>query len=356
MMPILEYLKDGTLPDDHKKASKLRIKDRQYKLWEGILYQRSFLKPWLRCVGPLQADYVIWEIHEGSCSMHTEPRSVVAKAMRSGYYWPTMHQDARDMIRKCKDCQIEAKAVATISGTKVKKFVWDNIVCRFRLPEEIVSDNGKQFSGDPFKDWCKKLNIIQHFASIKYTQSNGLVERANRSLGEGIKARFGEGNKNWLEELPYVLWAHRTMIKSSNDDTPFSLTYGTEAVIPAEIRMPTYRNTVVDTVHNDEELQLNLDLLEERRERVAIREATTKLNMKKYYNTKVRGVTFRPGDFVYRSNDASYAIDGGKLGPKWEGPYEVMESLGDGAYKLRSTDGRALPRMWNIANLKKCYL
>ncbi|GJZ86758.1 reverse transcriptase domain-containing protein [Tanacetum coccineum] len=346
MTPKIEYLRDETLTDDRKEASKLRIKARQYELLEGILYMRSFLKPWLRCVRPLQADYVIREIHEGSCGMHAGPRSVVAKAIRFGYYWPTMHRDARDMIRKCKGCQIhrpvsrhsqppmtlftapwpfykwgidiagpfpegpgkvkflivamdyftkwiETKAVATISGSQMKKFVWDNIVCRFRLPREIISDNGKQFSGDPFKNWCEKLNIVQRFASVKQPQSNGLVERENRSLGEGIKARVGEGNKNWLEELPHVLWAHRTMIKSSNNDTPFSLTYGTEAVIPAEIGMPMYRTTVGDTVHNDE-LRLNLDLLEERRERVAFREAKAKLNMTKYYNARVRGVTFRP--------------------------------------------------------------
>ncbi|GKD55595.1 reverse transcriptase domain-containing protein [Tanacetum coccineum] len=106
MTLIMEYLKNGTLPDDRKEASKLRIKARQYELLEGILYRRSFLKPWLRCVGPLQADYVIREIHEGSCSMHVGPRSVVAKAMRLGYYWPTMHRDARDVIRTCNDCQI----------------------------------------------------------------------------------------------------------------------------------------------------------------------------------------------------------------------------------------------------------
>ncbi|GJU34959.1 reverse transcriptase domain-containing protein [Tanacetum coccineum] len=106
MTPIMEYLKDGTLLDDRKEASKLRIMARQYELLEGVLYRRSFLKPWLRCVGLLQADYVILEIHEGSCSMHAGPRSVVAKAIRLRYYWPTMHQDARDMIRKCNDCQI----------------------------------------------------------------------------------------------------------------------------------------------------------------------------------------------------------------------------------------------------------
>ncbi|GJY61487.1 reverse transcriptase domain-containing protein [Tanacetum coccineum] len=205
---------------------------------------------------------------------------------------------------------------ATITGNQVKKFVWDNIVCRFGLPGEIVSNNGKQFTDNPFKDWCDKLNITQRFASVKHPQSNGLVERANRSLGEGIKARLGEGNKNWVEELPYVLWAHRTMIKSSHGDTPFSLAYGTEAVIPAEIGMPTYRTTTVDAVHNDEELQLNLDLLEEKWERAAICEAKAKRKMTKYYNARVRGVTFRPGDFVYRSNDASHAVAGGKLGPK----------------------------------------
>ncbi|GKA64601.1 reverse transcriptase domain-containing protein, partial [Tanacetum coccineum] len=181
----------------------------------------------------------------------------------------------------------------------------------------IVSDNGKQFSDDPFKDWCEKLNIVQRFPSVKHAQSNRLMERANKSLGEGIKACLGEGNKNWLEELPHVLWAHHMMIKSSNDDTPFSLTYGTEAVIPIEIRMPTYRIAVVDAVHNDEELRLNLDLLKERLEHAVIREAKAKSNMTKYYNARVRGVTFRPGDFVYRSNDVSYAVDGGKLGPKW---------------------------------------
>nr|GEU49460.1 reverse transcriptase domain-containing protein [Tanacetum cinerariifolium] len=296
------------LPGDEKKARKLRLKARQYELMEGIIYKRSFLTPWLRCMGPLQAEY------------------------------------------------IEAKAVATITGGQVKKFVWDNIVCRFGILGEIISDNGKQFADNPFKDWCYKLNSTQRFASVKHPQSNGLVERANRSLGDDIKARLGEGNKNWVEELLYVLWAHRTMIKSSHSDTPFSLTYGTEAVIPAEIGMPTYRTTAVDVVNNDEELRINLDLLEERRELAAMSEAMSKSKMMKYYNSRVRGVAFKPGDFVYRSNDASHAVAGGKLGPKWEGPYEVTDALGNEAYKSGSTDGTMLSRTWNVTNLKRCYL
>nr|GEY88813.1 hypothetical protein [Tanacetum cinerariifolium] len=127
---------------------------------------------------------------------------------------------------------------------------------------------------------AKEDNMIKYLEIAKGL-SNGLVERANRSLGEGIKARLGEGNKNWVEELLHVLWAHRTMNKSSHGDTPFSLTYGTEAVIPAEIEMPTYRTTAVDAVNNDEELRLNLDLLEERQELAAMSEAKSKSKMMK---------------------------------------------------------------------------
>nr|GEZ77858.1 reverse transcriptase domain-containing protein [Tanacetum cinerariifolium] len=144
--------------------------------------------------------------------------------------------------------------------------------------------------------------------------------------------------------LPHVLWAHRTMIKSNHGDTSFSLTYGTKSIIPTEIRMPTYCIAVVDAVHNNEEIQLNFNLLKERHESAAIREAKSKLKMTKYYNTRVRDITFRPEDFVYRSNEASRAMDGGKLGPKWEGPYEVTEALGDGAYRLRSMDEAFCPQ------------
>ncbi|GJT37268.1 reverse transcriptase domain-containing protein [Tanacetum coccineum] len=234
---------------------------------------------------------------------------------------------------------IEAKPVATITDNQVKTFVWDNIVYRFGLLGEIISDNGKQFQDNPFKYWCENLCIRQHFAYVKHPQTNGLVERANHSLGEGIKVRLGAKNKNWLGEISHVLWAHRTMIKSSNGETLFSLTYGTEAVIPAEIDMPTLRTAEMDLVQNNEALEINLVLLEEKREQAAIREAKSKAKMEKYYNSKFRGTSFKPGDLVYRNNDASRAEDSGKLGHKWEGPYEATKELGKGAYKLRDRDG-----------------
>ncbi|GJY58749.1 reverse transcriptase domain-containing protein [Tanacetum coccineum] len=351
MTPIYKYLAEETLPADMKKARAIRRKSWRFAVINGIIYKKSFLGPWLRCVGPLQANYVLTEIHEGSCSMHAGTRYVVAKALRTGYYWPTMHRDARALIRACQDCQvhkliprnpqqklnpitspglfykwgidiagpfpegpgkvkflivvmdyftkwIEAKPVATITGNQIKKFVWDNIVCRFELPEEIISDNGKQFRDDPFKDWNKSK--------------------------VGSKEQELDGR--------------------------------TPLFIPAEIGMPTIRTAEVDQVQNNEALQINLDLLEEKREETAIREARSKAKMEKYYNAKVQNTSFKPGDLVYRNNDASRAEDTGKLGPKWEGPYEVTKALRKEAYKLRDRDGKHLPRTWNISNLKKCYV
>ncbi|GJV63034.1 reverse transcriptase domain-containing protein [Tanacetum coccineum] len=145
--PICEYLTKEILPEDKKKARVVCRKGSRYTMINGTLYKKSFLGQWLR--------------------------SVVAKAIRTGYYWPTMHTDARKLIRECNDCQgidiagpfpegpskvkflivvidyftkwIEAKPVTTITGNQVKMFVWDNIVCRFCLPGEIISYNGKQF-------------------------------------------------------------------------------------------------------------------------------------------------------------------------------------------------------------------
>ncbi|GJW24393.1 hypothetical protein Tco_0038204, partial [Tanacetum coccineum] len=146
------------------------------------------------------------------------------------------------------------------------------------------------------------------------------------------------------------------MIKSSNRDTPFSLTYGTKAVILAEIGMPTLRTAKMDLVQNNKALEINLDLLEERREQAAIREAKSKAKMEKYYNSKVQSASFKLGDLVYHNNDASRAEDTGKLGPKWEGSYEVTKPLGKGAYKLIDCDGKQLLRTWNVSNLKKYYI
>ncbi|GJW19681.1 reverse transcriptase domain-containing protein [Tanacetum coccineum] len=108
MTPIIKYLEEGIVPSDKNEARSLRAKISQYVIESGILFKKGYLVPMLRCVGPLQANYVIREIHMGSCGMHIGPRAVVRKAMRQGYYWPTMHADAKEEVDKCDSCQIHS--------------------------------------------------------------------------------------------------------------------------------------------------------------------------------------------------------------------------------------------------------
>ncbi|GJW94207.1 reverse transcriptase domain-containing protein [Tanacetum coccineum] len=94
MDPIINYLTNGALPKDQVEARKIRIKAPPYSVKQNILYRKGYLTPWLRCVGPVQADYVLREAHLGSCGVHTRPRSIAQKAARLDYYWPTMYRDA----------------------------------------------------------------------------------------------------------------------------------------------------------------------------------------------------------------------------------------------------------------------
>lgn len=85
MSPIFRCLKEGIWPEDQIEARNLRMKISHYTLIDDELFKKSYLGPMLRCVRPLQANYVIREVHEGACGMHSGPRSVVAKLMRQGY-------------------------------------------------------------------------------------------------------------------------------------------------------------------------------------------------------------------------------------------------------------------------------
>ncbi|XP_022004006.1 uncharacterized protein LOC110901485 [Helianthus annuus] len=202
---------------------------------------------------------------------------------------------------------------------------------------------GKQFAEKPFKTWCERMHIEQNFASVAHAEANGQVERANRSIVEGIKKWLGKEGVSWADELPHVLWAHRTMPKTSTRQTPFSLTYGSEAVIPAEVGIPTPRMRQSQE-ENEQQLRLNLHLAEERRELAAIREAKYKKELEKHYNLKVKEVRFKEGYYVMRRNDASLAKGTGKMAMKWERPYQIKTSGKNGAYTLTKMDGTPIPR------------
>ncbi|XP_022007659.1 uncharacterized protein LOC110906908 [Helianthus annuus] len=103
--PILKFLTKGELPPARGEAQKIQTKALQYEVNNGILYRKSYLGPLMRCVSPAEAKYLIQEIHAGICGIHAGPRAVVAKIHNAGYYWPWMHEDVVDELRRCRSCQ-----------------------------------------------------------------------------------------------------------------------------------------------------------------------------------------------------------------------------------------------------------
>ncbi|GKB90406.1 reverse transcriptase domain-containing protein [Tanacetum coccineum] len=154
---------------------------------------KSVLVEVVPCRSPEQANYVPREAHFGSCRAHAGPRSITQKAARLGYYWPTMHREVTrwgiDIVGPFPEAPgrvkflivaidyftiwVEAKPVATISSQKILQFVLRNIVCRFGIPGVIISDNGKQFASNPFREWCEELKIKQDYTSVAHPQANG---------------------------------------------------------------------------------------------------------------------------------------------------------------------------------------
>ena len=105
----------------------------------------------------------------------------------------------------------------------------------------LVSDNGRQFDNGAFRDFCSELGIKNHYSSPAHPQANDQVEVMNWSLLKIIKTRLEGAKGIWPDELPSVLWAYRTTARTPTGETPFRLAYGTDAVIPAEVGLISYR-------------------------------------------------------------------------------------------------------------------
>ncbi|XP_022872734.1 uncharacterized protein LOC111391716 [Olea europaea var. sylvestris] len=385
MDPIAEFINNGNLPEDPRLLRSIRSRAS-------------------RCLKPSESARALAEVHEGVCGNHQGARALAFKLIRYGYYWPTMKKNASEYVRRCDKCQrfanvihspaedlttitcsapfeqwgidilgpfplargqlkfmavaveyftkwAEVEPLAIISEPKLRAFVWKSIVCRFGIPKVLITDNGRQFDNVQFRSFCTNLGIDHRLTSVSHPQSNGLAEVTNRIILQDLRTRLGDAKGSWSEELPSILWTYRTSHKTTTGETPFMLAFGIEATIPVEISLPSPRRMMPDSLEHTTE---HLDLLEEVREQAALRVASYQSRVARHFNSRVRSWRFRAGDLVLRKAEAAgHAL--GKLGPIWEGPFEVIRQIRRGSYSLNDASGRPLPRPWNADNLKIYY-
>ncbi|GKV49226.1 hypothetical protein SLEP1_g55988 [Rubroshorea leprosula] len=351
--PLIDYLHSGELPEDPSAAKLIKRRAAHFTLLDNQLYKRAASIPLLRCLTPYEAEYAVREVHEGVCGTHIGGRTSAQKLLRHGYYWPTMVEDAQKygvnllgpFVKGKGGCTylvvamdyftkwIEAKPLSTTTERKIEEFLFNSILCRFGIPKQIIADNGPQFQAAALRSFCNDYGIELALTSVYTPQSNGQAESANKIVLRGLKTRVLAAHSNWVDELNKVLWSCRTTPSSATGETPFSLTYGAEAVIPVEVGLPSERVGRHNDPNNEQLLRENLDLVEEVKEMSRIRNMAHQSRVAKFYNKRVRARQFQVDDLVLRKAGLTNVYSHmGKLAPNWEGPYMVISIQRPGSY------------------------
>jgi hypothetical protein len=137
---------------------------------------------------------------------------------------------------------IEAKPLPNVSSASIKRFFWQNIICRYGVPRHITVDNAKYFDNAMSKDFYKQIETNVAFILVYHPQSNGTVERTNSLIFKAIKKILeGEKKGRWAEVMPTTVWSHNTTVCRATNFTLFWLMYGAEAVLSEEIKHRSLR-------------------------------------------------------------------------------------------------------------------
>jgi transposase InsO family protein len=149
-----------------------------------------------------------------------------------------------------------------------------NIIHRFGVPNSIITDNGTQFTGRKFLDFCEDHHIRVDWAAVAHPMTNGQVERANGMILQGLKPRiYNDLNKfgrRWMKEHPLVVWSLRTTPSRATSFTPFFLVYGAEVILPTNIEYGSPRTRAYDDRSNQASREDSLDQLEEAQDMVLL--------------------------------------------------------------------------------------
>jgi hypothetical protein len=399
---IKKYLLNNKLPENlnTQQQNQLKSQSKFFEVKNNQLYKkdrrRKTRNQLLRVLQKHELEPILYLLHNHPTGAHLGVDKVFGK-IRDQYYWPQMFEDVKEYIRTCDQCQRrgkfrtpgplhpitvgdpfskigidivgplpittkgnkyivvatdyftkwpEAKAISHDTGQHVADFIYQTIICRHGCPKYILTDRGTHFKNKLVDTLLQKFEIQHLYSTPYHPQTNGLVERFNRTLCESL-AKITEGKGDWDEFIAPVLFAYRTSKQSSTKFTPFYLVYG--------------RNPTMPYMEMDEIMEGNiLDRLYALTQELPTAHETAQGNItkaqrkqKERYDLKVKGNRkYKIGDKVLLYDAARDKHFTGKLKPKWKGPYYIHDNLGNGAFKLRTLDGKLLAAPLNTALLK----
>uniref|UniRef100_A0A2N9GRM0 Integrase catalytic domain-containing protein n=1 Tax=Fagus sylvatica TaxID=28930 RepID=A0A2N9GRM0_FAGSY len=400
--PFLEYLIENVLPQTSQAATRLKKLATRYFVEGGILFRKGFHGDPLRCLSLAESQTVMKEAHSGECGEHQGKKRLYQLLLTLGYYWPTMKKDTADFVKSCHTCQLQANLIHThptslqnmatpwpfhtwgldligpinpssggyiwilvateyfskwveaiplrkATGAAVANFIREHIITRFGIPHKIISDNGTPFVNKNVKEVLEHYRIKHRRSTPYYPQGNGQAEATNRMLLRILSKMVFDYGKGWNSHLADTLWAYRGSTKTATGFTPFSLVYGTDAISPTELLVPSPRilhgmDLEADADICAEARVADLEGLEEARELAQARSLRYHQKLADAYEKTLQTRIFAKGQMVLRAVDhvRRGLPSPSKFAPNWEGPYLIREAYDSGYYKLSTADGTTL--------------
>ena len=411
---IVKCLEKGVKPKAEDVRQQGPEAQRLTQLWNRLVLEEGVLKrkyddATSGCtivqlvVPPPLREEVLKELHSGALEGHMGEEKTLHKA-KERFYWPGMQRDVQDLCKTCDACATRKKAprrnhapLVTIKAgypmqvvavdilgplpesesgnsfvlvagdyftkwmeaypihnqeaeTVARKLV-DEMFCRFSPPEQLHSDQGRQFESGLIKEICNILRIKKTRASPYHPQCDGLVERFNRTLLDMLATTTKNHPFDWEDQLRKVCMAYNTSVHSSTGFTPFYLMFGRQANLPIDLMYGTGNSSELQAHDYAKNLKRGLQRAYQLvRERLgAVHE-----RRKAYYDRQVHGEPFQKNEFVWLHSPVVPRGQSKKLHHPWTGPYRVMEKLSDSDYKVKHVKGGRPPVVVHFDRLKLC--
>ena len=398
---IAEFLATQQLPEglSHHERRKVRVNSRHFAIVGNRLYRRGVDGLLRRCVVEREVPKILEACHDSACGGHFAGRLTAQKALRAGYFWPTMFQDAHGYAKRCDACQryakndlhmamplhislplapfekwgidyigevhpnssrgmkhiivateyltkwAEAKAVKANDAVHAANFLFEQVITRFGCPKILISDRGTHFLNTVIESMTERFDINHRMTTPYHPQTNGNTERVNQTLVNILRKTVQDSKRDWDTKLPAALWAYRTTYKVTTKATPFSLVYGVESILPIEFEVQSLRIAIDERLTMAPSLVerlLMLESLDETRRASAQHVETIQRRRKLAFDKRHKTRTLLPGMLVMLQ-DARKIDFPGKFDAVWMGPYLIVEAYPNNSVQLQTLNGEVFP-------------
>nr|GEU31617.1 reverse transcriptase domain-containing protein [Tanacetum cinerariifolium] len=292
------------------------------------------------------ANDILKACHEEPTGGHYGANFTAKKVFDAGFFWPTIYQDAHDLVTWCDACQRQGKisqrvkALPTNDARVVVKIL-KSLFSRFGTSRAIISDRGTHFCNEQFAKVMLKYRVTHRLSTAYHQQTSGQVKVSNRGLKRILERTVGENRASWIEKLEDALWAFRSAYKTPIGCTPYKLVYGKPCHLPIELEHKAYwalklANFDLKTLGDHRKIQL--DELNKLRDQDYENSLIYKEKTKNLHDSKIKNRIFNVGDRVLLFNSC-LKIFSGKLKTRWTRPFTVTHVFPYGTIELSQPDG-----------------